>query len=93
MAGWQFGHHSLTEDLGESEDDWAARISDEGWRSWMGPGVWMSINGQQRRGWVLRRWVERPNAIAVTKAASGTLRLATSTNGVAGRIRSRECTG
>lgn len=63
MAGWQFDYYAWSDDAGESEEEWAAELAREGWRMWIGPGVWVSIDGRRQRGWPVRRWVERPNAI------------------------------
>lgn len=65
MPGWTYLTHDFDPDAGETEEEWAARLAGEGWRMWIrGGGSWIEINGRRVRRWSLRRWVERPTAVA-----------------------------
>lgn len=65
MAGWQYTLKDFDPNAGETEEEWAAAVAADGWRMWKpGSGSWVSINGRRLRRWSLRRWVERPFAIA-----------------------------
>lgn len=64
-GGWQYRTLVFDPDAGETEEEWAARVAADGWRMWLpGPGMWQTIGGRYGRYWSLRRFVERPFAIA-----------------------------
>ncbi|MFQ6170357.1 hypothetical protein ACK8HX_02020 [Oryzobacter sp. R7] len=56
--GWTYLVHDFDPAGSETEDEWAARVAGEGWRTWApGAGPWVTINRRRVRRWSLRRWV------------------------------------
>ena len=64
MPSWTYLCHDFDPDQGQTEEEWAAELAEQGWRMWTpGPGPWVTINGRRVRRWSLRRWVRNPVSV------------------------------
>lgn len=69
---WQYALWDYDPLVDGTEEEWAAKVADGEWRTWLpASGEWIVLGGRRVRRWSLRRPCARPFSVHVHDHACG----------------------